>query len=37
MAGRQWTSRMLWFIAFWAMSVGITGIVALIIKVWLGA
>lgn len=37
MAGRQLASHMLWFIAFWAMSVGVTGIVAMIIKFWLGA
>lgn len=30
-------SRLVWFVALWLLGVGATGLVALVIKVWLGA
>ncbi len=37
MNGRHFSMRLAWFVALWVMGVALTGLVAMIIKFWLGA
>ncbi len=37
MNGRHLATRMMWFAALWVMGVGVTAVVGLLIKLWLGA